>query len=78
MHAHSHNHESPAQTEGRLVPWASFYDLTVNMMTLGRVRRLRTLTVEQALLKPGEKVLDVGCGTGGVTISTKLRVAKNG
>ena len=48
------------------------------MMTLGRVRRLRTLTVEQALVKPGEKVLDVGCGTGGVTISAKLRVAKNG
>ena len=78
MHIHRSHHESPAQTEGRLVPWASFYDLTVNIMTIGQVHRLRTLTVDQALLKPGEKVLDVGCGTGGVTIPAKLRVGKNG
>ena len=78
MHTHTHGTESPVQTEGRLVPWASFYDVTVNLMTLGLVRRLRTLTVDQALLKPGEKVLDVGCGTGGVTIPAKLRVGKNG
>jgi ubiquinone/menaquinone biosynthesis C-methylase UbiE len=78
MHTHTHGTESPVQTEGRLVPWASFYDLTVNLMTLGLVRHLRTLTVDQALLRPGEKVLDVGCGTGGVTIPAKLRVGKNG
>ena len=71
MHTH-------AQTEGHLVPWASFYDLTVNVMTFGLIRRLRKLTVERALLKPGESVLDVGCGTGGVTIPAKLRVGKNG
>jgi ubiquinone/menaquinone biosynthesis C-methylase UbiE len=78
MHTHRHHPESPAQTEGRLVPWASFYDLTVNLMTLGFVRRLRALTVDQALLRPGEKVLDVGCGTGGVTIAAKQRVGKTG
>lgn len=78
MHTHTHTPESPAQTEGRLVPWASFYDLMVNIMTLGLIRRLRTLTVDHALLKPGESVLDVGCGTGGVTIPAKLRVGKNG
>lgn len=78
MHTHTHNPESPAQTEGRLVPWASYYDVTVNLMTLGLVRRLRTLTVDHALLKIGEKVLDVGCGTGSVTIPAKLRVGKNG
>jgi demethylmenaquinone methyltransferase/2-methoxy-6-polyprenyl-1,4-benzoquinol methylase/phosphoethanolamine N-methyltransferase len=47
-------------------------------MTLGQAHRLRTLTVDQALLRPGEKVLDVGCGTGGVTIPAKLRVGKTG
>lgn len=78
MHTHPHHSESTAQTEGRLVPWASFYDLTVNIMTFGQVRRLRTITVDQALLKPGERVLDVGCGTGGVTIPAKQRVGKTG
>jgi ubiquinone/menaquinone biosynthesis C-methylase UbiE len=47
-------------------------------MTLGQVHHLRALTVDQALLKPGEHVLDVGCGTGGVTIPAKLRVGKIG
>jgi ubiquinone/menaquinone biosynthesis C-methylase UbiE len=34
--------------------------------------------VEQARLKPGEAVLDVGCGTGGVTIPAKIRVGEKG
>lgn len=78
MHTHTHGPKSPAETEGRLIRWASFYDLSANIMTLGRVHRLRTLTVDRALLKPGEKVLDVGCGTGGVIIAAKRRVGKNG
>jgi demethylmenaquinone methyltransferase/2-methoxy-6-polyprenyl-1,4-benzoquinol methylase/phosphoethanolamine N-methyltransferase len=61
-----------------LIRWASFYDGLVNIMTLGQAHRLRLLTVDQAQLKPGEKVLDVGCGTGGVTIPAKLRVGKTG
>ena len=77
MHAHNGS-KSPIQTEGRLIRWASFYDALVAIMTLGQVRRLRTLTVDHALLKPGEKALDVGCGTGGVTIPAKLRVGKTG
>jgi len=71
-------HESPAQTEGRLIRWAAFYDGLVNIVTLGHAGMLRSLTVDHALLKPGEKVLDVGCGTGGVTIPAKRRVGKTG
>lgn len=78
MHTHTDTSETPAQTEGRLIRWASLYDGVVNILTLGHARRLRILTVDQALLKPGEKVLDVGCGTGGVTIPAKLRVGKTG
>lgn len=78
MHTHTHGHKSPAQTEGRLIRWGSFYDLTVNLMTLGRANRLRDLTLDQSLLNPGESLLDVGCGTGGVTIPAKLRVGENG
>jgi ubiquinone/menaquinone biosynthesis C-methylase UbiE len=78
MHAHTHINDVPAETEGRLIRWAPFYDGLVNILTLGQARRLRNLTVDQALLKPGESILDVGCGTGSVTLPAKQRVGKNG
>ena len=39
MHTHSHKHDSAAQTEGRLIRWATFYDGFANLMTLGQIRR---------------------------------------
>ena len=77
MSHHIHLHKQPAQTEGRLIRWAPYYDLVTNLMMLGRARRLRSMTVDQALIKPGESVLDVGCGTGEVTLLAKTR-AKGG
>ncbi len=78
MHAHTHRHESPAQTEGRFVHWASFYDGLVNLMTFGQIRRLRQMTVDQAQILAGQSVLDVGCGTGAVTIPAKIKVGNTG
>ena len=78
MHTHSHTHEVAAQTEGRMIRWASFYDTFTNILTLGHIGMLRAMTIDQAQLKPGENVLDVGCGTGGVTIPAKQRVGKTG
>lgn len=72
-HFHSHSAEQPARTEGSLIRWASYYDLVTNFMTLGQARRLRKTTVDQALIKPGDSVLDVGCGTGEVTLLAKTR-----
>src|SRR5512134_1262285 len=77
MTQHFHPVEKPAQTEGALIRWAPYYDLVTNMMTLGQAGRLRKMTVDQASIEPGDSVLDVGCGTGEVTLLAKTR-AKNG
>jgi len=76
-HSHSHSLEGAAETEGTLIRWAPYYDFVTNVMTLGQAPRLRRATVEHALIKPGDSVLDVGCGTGAVTLAAKAR-AKNG
>lgn len=78
MHSHTHSPEAPAQTKGLLIRWAHFYDSVVNILTLGQAQRLRNMTIDLAMLKSGENLLDVGCGTGGVTIPGKKRVGQNG
>lgn len=75
-HFHSHS-EQPASTEGSLIRWAPYYDLFTNIMTFGQARRLRRVTIDQAWIKLGDSVLDVGCGTGEVTLPAKMR-AKHG
>jgi ubiquinone/menaquinone biosynthesis C-methylase UbiE len=70
-----HSVEQPAQTEGSLIRWAPYYDLVTNLMALGQAPRLRKTTVDLALIKPGDSVLDVGCGTGEVTLLAKKRAA---
>ena len=77
FHSHFHSVEQPAQTEGSLIRWAPYYDIVTNFMTLGQARRLRKLTVENALIQRGDSVLDVGCGTGEVTLLAKVH-AKDG
>jgi ubiquinone/menaquinone biosynthesis C-methylase UbiE len=72
-HSHSHSIEQPAQTQGSLIRWAGFYDFVTRFMLLGHAGMLRKMTAEQALIQPGDSVLDVGCGTGEVTLLAKQR-----
>src|SRR5690349_11876130 len=72
-HSHSHTAEQPAQTEGSLIRWAPYYDFSVNIISLGHAGLLRKMTVDNALIKAGESVLDVGCGTGEVALLAKKR-----
>lgn len=68
----------PRGTAGLILHAAAFYDLTVWLAMFGRERSFREKTLQLARLKPGETVLDVGCGTGTLAIAAKRHVGSSG
>lgn len=74
----AHVHERAPETTGRTIRWASRYDLVTGLLLLGQEHALREMTVELAQIKPGDKVLDVGCGTGSLTIAANARAGADG
>jgi ubiquinone/menaquinone biosynthesis C-methylase UbiE len=54
------------------------YDSYMRKITLGRERTLRETTVSLAQVKPGDRVLEVGCGTGTLTLAAKRQAGPSG
>jgi ubiquinone/menaquinone biosynthesis C-methylase UbiE len=65
-------------TEGRVIRWAAGYDRWTTILTLGKAPTIRRNTAELAQIKPGDVVLDVGCGTGELTLQAKVRAGSAG
>ncbi|MCC6612495.1 MAG: class I SAM-dependent methyltransferase [Anaerolineae bacterium] len=78
----SHHHAAADQagpvTDGKLIRWAHRYDMVVKLLTLGLDRTLRERTADLAQIRPGDSVLDVGCGTGDLTLVAKARAGSDG
>ena len=72
------HHQSDAVTRGHVLHWAHLYDLLGNLVTLGRAAAMREQTADLAELRPGERVLEVGCGTGEVAQRARARVGPAG
>jgi SAM-dependent methyltransferase len=87
MHSLAHHHSesdetSAKETRGLILNRGWRYDLEVWFFDLflldGKLRELRQRTADLARIRPGEKVLDVGCGTGTLAIEVQRRVGATG
>ena len=65
-------------TTGIVIHRAFLYDLFVWLVSLGKEPAYREKALDLARLKPGEAVLDIGCGTGTLAIAAKQRVGPAG
>ncbi len=75
-----HPPPSGPKTTGITIAWARYYDpfKSLLMKLVGGNTTLEEATLELADLSLGEIALDVGCGTGTLSILAKDRVGKNG
>ncbi|MFN8468922.1 MAG: class I SAM-dependent methyltransferase [Caldilineaceae bacterium] len=75
---HEHEHEHAPATSGRTIRWAFAYDFVVRLLSLNRETALREETIRLAQIDPGAAVLDVGCGTGTLTLRAKAAAGSTG
>ena len=66
------------ETTGAIIHTASRYDLHTSLLGLGVNRSNSRMIVEMAKIKPGDKVLDVGCGSGNLTLTAKKYAGRSG
>ena len=70
MHKKQHLRSATAQqTAGVTLDHAAkVYDFLAPLMTLGLERRYHRIVIEQLALRGDERILDIGCGTGTLTV----------
>ena len=76
---HSHGENYIAETQGHTIhSWARYYDLVLGILSLGRERKFRQAALELVAIEPGMNILDVGCGTGSLSIAAKQNQGSDG
>jgi len=76
-HIHSGTQTGP-ETRGATLHKASQYDFHTRLMGLGANQANSRMIAQMANIKPGDKVLDVGCGSGNLTLTAKRYAGRSG
>jgi ubiquinone/menaquinone biosynthesis C-methylase UbiE len=77
MHNES-NTKSGADTAGATLHKASQYDFHTSLMGLGVNQSNSKMVIEMAKIEQGDKVLDVGCGSGNLSLTAKSYAGASG
>ena len=77
MHNKTQTGKGP-QTSGATLHRAAQYDLCSSLIGTGVNGANSRMVIEMAQIKPGDKVLDVGCGTGSLTLTAKKYAGPSG
>ncbi len=67
LRRHFHTADPTPETSGRVIHWAPMYDALSHLILRRSEAAIRSL----AQVKPGDKVLDVGCGPGRLTLAAQ-------
>lgn len=74
----AYEQDEDALMKSQMEKMVSSYDSYMRIITLGRERTLREMTVRLAQVKPGDCVLEVGCATGTLTLEAKRQAGPSG
>jgi ubiquinone/menaquinone biosynthesis C-methylase UbiE len=69
LHGQQRDNQAPGSMEG----WGGTYDTLVGLMSLGQERKIRQATLELVEIQPADRILEVGCGTGSLTLAAKTK-----
>lgn len=77
MHNEPRSDAGP-QTGGNVIHWAASYDFHTGLFGFGTNGRNTRMVIELAGLRPDDRVLDVGCGSGSLTLAAAKQVGSAG
>ena len=69
--------EAP-ETRGVVIHWTPRHEILQSLVGLGVDGANSRMVVKMAHIRPGDKVLDVGCGTGDLTLTAQKYVGESG